>query len=408
MSALININTPAKFIIDGHWYVRSRHAVVLKNNPECTFTENYERDKKTFWTKLTMDLMSDLRSVGNFVNDITIVSDYKSWRKDHKYIVAPWQSIEQQVDSYKSNRTYSTEINWLQLYKAFDEWCLMLEQHFKIAYIKAYGAEGDDLMHVIKGIYNNAGQNVILYTTDGDSIQNCVVNENGSYTVQFKKQRGNKFNNFQTINTLICTDAFNDALKESVKIDMFSYEPGQQSAKESMQDFFKAVDTHNIPAFIFCKCIFGDGGDNVKPVMQKFTAKTAPVPKLKHLTAALEAINMTYDKLTFEHLYNVDFLNSVLAALHNNFMGMLTLPDNYKKYYLDKFIENRHLMYLNKFEMPKTVMTTIANQIAAKTSIFATNSNIFSMPSYIDVLRILGIDAERQYQSNDPFSTLIV
>jgi hypothetical protein len=400
---MIDLNKPSVLTIDGFWFVRSRYSIVLKNNPECTFMGNYERDKATLWQKLTMDLCAEVRNLGNIIDDITIVTDYNSWRKSHVYLTAPWSKLSDDIDSYKSNRTYDTAIDWNAMYKAFDAWCVALEQHFKIAYIKSYGAEGDDLMHVIKTIYNKAGKNVILFSTDGDSIQNCDVTESGAFTIQYKKQPGNKHNNFQVTNKLICINAFAEAINSTTAVNIFDFEPGNVSIQDAMIAHFHNVETHSIPTFLFYKCIMGDGGDNVMPVMQRFTAKKQFSPKINHIEAVLEKHAMSYKDLTLDHLYDVPFIKSFVNTLHSEFMKMLTLPDNYAEYYVNKFIENRHLMYLSDKEIPMNVMESIRTSISAKIEFIKIKSTLNQVATYKDALQIMGITVE-SHASNDAFS----
>jgi hypothetical protein len=401
------INSKAVLIVDGHWFARSRHAVLRKDNP-CTFTDTVEQDKQLYMSKLTMDLSAEIRNCTDLIDDIVIVHDYKSWRKDIKQLNAPWENPDAALTEYKGNRVYDQEINWGVLHNTTHEWSKKLQQHFNVTTIKAYGAEGDDIMHILSELYNKAGVNVILYSTDGDLTQLCRTNENGTYTALYKKKAGTKHNNYRSTNVLICNDALANSIAAQDPIDVFSYDPSANSCKTFMLNHFNDFERHYIPAYVFYKCIMGDAGDNVKPLMQRSTASKTFRVNVKHIDATLEKLSMNWSSLTLEHLYDIQFVKTFTTILHSEFFGkhMLTLPDSHKQYYINKFVENRQLVYLSTKEMPKSTLDSIKKSINDNIDTIKVKANVSAMYNYESVLEKLEIKAAKVTAVDDFFNNI--
>ena len=398
------INQKAVFIVDGHWLARSRHAVLRKEHT-CTFTDNLEHDRQLYMSKLTMDLSAELRNCADLIDDVVIVHDYKSWRKSVKQMKAPWEDAEAALTEYKGNREYDQAINWAELHKATYEWSKKLEQYFNVTTIKAYGAEGDDIMHIMSELYNKAGVNVILFSTDGDLTQLCKTNENGTYTALYKKKAGSKYNNYKSSNVLICNDNLADTIAVEDPVDVFSYDPSMNSCKSFMMKHFDTFERHYIPAYVFYKCIMGDGGDNVKPLMQRSTASKTFRVKNTHIDSALSKLSMDWSSLTLDHLYDIQFVKTFSEILHSEFFGkhMLTLPDSHKQYYINKFIENRQLMYLSTKELPLNTLDSIKKSISDSIDIIKVKANVSRMYNFKEVLDNIGVKSQLNTTSVDSF-----
>jgi 5'-3' exonuclease len=393
MNQTLKLNNKATLVIDGQWYLRSRFSVIRKDNPTCTFTGDIQADRNLLMSKLTMDLCAEIRNCAELIDDIVIVADYSSWRKKVTTIVAPWDAASvDPTETYKSHRVYDESINWLETYKLLNDWGQLLESKFNIAYLKAYGAEGDDIIAIITKQLNAVGRNAIILATDGDMTQCSSSNENGTYTALYRKCAGTKKNYYKGFNMLITDDPLRDAIVNfEAPQSMFDFNPSASAIPTFMKQFFKEINAHQIPAFLFYKVLMGDGGDNVSEIMTRKGGKNNFHLKLNHIGDALNANCLAFDTLKIEHLYDKNVIEGVIEHLHKNFMKMLTYPAEYKEYYINKFVENRKLMFLDEREIPTNVTTAIKQVIADKASILANKALLSSMTSYVDVLSEIGV-----------------
>lgn len=410
---LPNLIKPAKFLVDGHWFTRSRYSVVLRENPNCTFMENIERDRNVFMTKLTMDLFAEIRNIGKLIDQVVICSDYSSWRKNINFTKAPWDKPllpGEDPNSYKSQRVKSSEVNWNEVNRCFSDWALLMEKHFNIPYIKSYLAEGDDLMCLISSIYNNAGHNVIVFSTDGDMGQLARVNENGSWTACYKKKVGNAKYGTKNENHLIARMELIDEINNGTgpEFDIFSGNPNIDSSNDLFKSFFQQFIDIKPAGFLLEKIIEGDLKDNVLPTMVRFTAKTQQRPKKAHIEKALGLIGLTLDTVTIDHLYQQDFIVNVLRSVHDQMMKMNELPAEYMEYYINKFVENRKMLYLSDREIPMNVLSEAKKLIMSKAKLFGEKTNILEQGHYNNCLVTMEIKEIQQHtlHTTDPFAGL--
>lgn len=149
----------------------------------------------------------------------------------------------------------------------------------------------------------------------------------------------------------------------------------------------------------------GDGGDNVKPLMQRSTASKTYRVKNTHIDAALSKMSMDWSCLTLSHLYDVQFVKTFSEILHKEFFGkhMLTLPDSHKQYYINKFIENRQLMYLSTKELPLSTLDSIKKTIGDNIDVIKVKASVNKMHNFKDVLDIIGVKSQLNTTSVDSF-----
>ena len=394
----------ATLVIDGHWFARSRFAVLQKDN-QISFKENVQADRDLFMAKLTQDLAAELRACQHGIDDVVIVHDYKSWRKNHTMLKAPWET-ESSGESYKGTRVYSEDVNWLEMYKCLIDWGALLEQHFSVLNLRAYGAEGDDLMFAVSNIFNNAGRNVVLFSTDGDLIQLCTTKDNGAYTALYKKKMGTKAEGYKSLNVLLCDQALHDALTTETASSVFDNGIGSTSPHSWFKEFFASFNSHDINAYLLNKICTGDAGDNVSPLMQRKSGDRTYKITSNILEKSLAKLNMSYDSLTHSHLYDAEFISRLTQVLHQDFMKMLTLPDEYKQFYINKFIENRHLMHLSKDEIPLQVQDSMKTAMQEKAHIIKEPTRLSGLMSANDALATMGVHYQykNNNQSNDFFN----
>ncbi|WIC41506.1 hypothetical protein MA9V1_242 [Chryseobacterium phage MA9V-1] len=405
----IQINKAAKFVVDGHWFSRSRFSVIGIENKDFTFTDNLARDRKLFMSKLTMDLFAELRNLGPLVDQVVIVSDYISWRKRVNFLKAPWDApVLGEDPSYKSQRTYDSEVNWGEMHKCFSDWATLMQQHFNIPYQRSLGCEGDDWAYIISDIYMQAKQNVILFSTDGDMGQLCRTNDNGNYTALYKKKRKKVPGGWKSENHLIATDETIQAINNThSQVDVFSYDPSFVAPYEHFPKHFQEFHDILPAAFLLHKIIEGDGKDNVSPLMVRKTAKTTQRPKSPQIHEALKEIGLDWNTVTFDHFYREDFINHMTTSMHNKVMKMVTLPEDYATFYKNKWVENRNLLHLSNKEIPVNVYDAARKEIQTNAKLFGEKTNILSSGHYKDVLAIIGVEEQTTTAGGtDPFAGL--
>lgn len=386
----VNIHKPSKMVVDGHWFTRSRHAITRKDNPECTFMVDIERDRKTFMKKITMDLFADVRNLRGMVDQVVIVSDYVSWRKQVEYIHPPW--LQDADDSYKSQREYDSEINWQALHNTFSEWALLMEKHFNIPYIKVHGAEADDLMFLNKTFINGMGENALLYATDGDTNQNIHLGENGAFTGVYKKVMSGARGS-QTLKTTLTAprDVIEAINNGKTVVDVFNFDPLAPKVEESYQNFFNTFNDDVFPlAFVLEKILNGDSKDNIFPIMYRKVKKMVK-PKLDVIKKACELLGVQMHKITVEHLYDEDFIKGILKYMHDKFMNMEDMPEEYEKYYWDKYVQNRALVYLSVKEIPLVIVDKMKSAIKEKSKMILGTTNLLDAGNFHNALDIMGI-----------------
>lgn len=407
------LDKPAKMLVDGHWFTRSRFSVIQRENPDCNFMVNIERDRNLFMSKLTMDFFAEVRNMGAIIDQVVIMSDYSSWRKSINFVKAPWDKPllpGEDPASYKSQRVKAAEVNWNEVNRCFSDWALLMEKHYGIPYIKSYLAEGDDLMCLVSSIYNTAGQNVIIFSTDGDMGQLARVNENGTWTACYKKKVGNAKYGTKNENHLIARMSLIDEINHGTgpEFDLFSGNPNIDTQHDLYKKFFQQFIDIKPAAFLLEKIIEGDLKDNVLPTMVRFTPKTQQRPKTAHVEKALAGLGLSFDTVTIEHLYQRDFMEYVLRSVHDQMMKMSELPAEYMEYYINKFVENRKMLYLSDREIPMNVLSEAKKLIMSKAALFGQKTTILTEGHYNNCLITFGIKEVPQHtlHTGDPFAGL--
>lgn len=240
-------------IIDGNFHFhKSLYASTSYSKGRLLGTQ---KDKDVYMRKLAMDLAFGLRMFPAPDRVVFTMDDY-SWRK----------SVEiEENTGYKANRERDeSAVDWA----AFNE---INKDFFKIVEEKGFiastlsGCEGDDLMYFWANKFYENGEDVIIYSGDGDIPQLTKFNENNFICV---------FNIKSTERKIIGAPGFGEWLihqnnKPIDAIDAFmgsDFLPSTHAAVQAVINNSKLVEIEP-EDILFDKIVCGDGGDNIPPMI---------------------------------------------------------------------------------------------------------------------------------------------
>jgi len=184
-------------LIDGNYFIFSRLFVMPRAKSQVLLGD--EKSKLQFMRKLAIDFSAEVRRVKDYVDDIVVAVDDKSWRKD-LYPDA----------QYKGNRKQEDTINWDALYSIYEEFQQILSKK-GVTVHKILGAEADDILFAWSTALNDRGKSCIVWTGDRDLIQ--LVNyskPNDSHTIWF----------YNSKKKLYVYEGFIDDMKTSATTEM--------------------------------------------------------------------------------------------------------------------------------------------------------------------------------------------
>lgn len=365
---------PMTFVIDGYWWSRSRGAVTTPQGMP-TFVDNPEGDYNLFWSKLSTDLAAEVKVLGESIEHIVIVSDKQSWRKDYKYIKAPWEKEEDhKEDQYKAGRTYDKEVDWKAFHSCYFDWCNHLQEKFSVDHYVVKGAEGDDLIAFLGKHLIAQGRNMMYMSADKDLIQNVKVSDTGAMSLYYNRKAGNK-NNRYTSSRVLYQDPHAakmlDALAAGNKRndDIFSY--STVDANNPYSHLLNNVISERIDerpiSFVFYRIILGDAGDGIPPLFDRGERKKPRWPQIGDIYNLLkERYGITDENpITRSALYDQMFIEDFVTEYHKIHMRQDFPSKEHRTYYLNRFYENRKLGFLDENEIPADVWSAMANAVTA-------------------------------------------
>ena len=278
-----------KLAIDGNFFInRIRSAVGLK------FIEDPEMDREQLLYECTRSLCSEIRRLPE-IDKVFIARDSGSWRKSFEqvYPIGKWKDEEEQT--YKANREGEKDFDAKLFYKCYDEWIDLLETKLNIPVIKHYKAEADDICALIAQQYSKNNLPVLLWTSDGDYVQNLQKNV---YLLKFPKRQ-------LWADLSMCGQKSIFNLNENLQFD-------------TLRETFKSDDIiyENPTKSIFKKMVYGDGKDNVPPTFFWLNSKGGRRrPSDSFIQKALEHLVLDVDQLANHHIYDEKFLRDFFSFL---------------------------------------------------------------------------------------------
>lgn len=244
-------------LIDGNYFIFSRLFVIPRAKGEVLLGS--DSSKSQFMRKLAIDLSSEIRKMKDYVDDIVVAVDDKSWRKD-LYPEA----------KYKGNRKQDSDVNWEALYSIYEEFQQILSRK-GVTVHKISGAEADDVLFAWSTLLNNRGKSCIVWTGDKDLIQ--LVNysaPNDAHTVWFynSKKKLYVYPGFvKDMETSIADQMSSDDILFNMGGSHMARDRYQSSIMQWVKD--QKVETVEVDCdrFIFNKVLIGDKSDNIPSVV---------------------------------------------------------------------------------------------------------------------------------------------
>jgi 5'-3' exonuclease len=244
-------------LIDGNYFVYSRLFVMPR--PKSGKLLGDDKQKAQFMRKLAIDFASELRKLQNFVDDVVVAVDSKSWRKD----------LYPEAD-YKGTRKSDSSVDWSNVYEVYGEFQQVLKSK-GVTVQQTSGAEADDVIFGWSVALNDRGKSCIVWTGDRDLIQ--LVNHskaNDAHTIWYwnTKKSLYVYEGFKADMELMASEQLStDEILfnmggEHMGRDEYQYNILQWITKNNID-----ITEVNCDEFIFKKVLTGDSSDNIPSVV---------------------------------------------------------------------------------------------------------------------------------------------
>lgn len=215
-----------------------------------------QKDKEMYMRKVAMDLAYALRMFGA-PDRVVFTLDQYSWRKDI--------DTSEQNDGYKANRIKDdSAVDW----DAFKE---LNNDFFEILANKGFitstlnRCEGDDLLFFWSNKFFEAGEDVVIFSGDGDITQLVKFNDKNFICI---------FNTRSTTRQVIGAPGFGDWINKKLSeptdiYDIFMSSDFVPSSVNMIQSIISTTKLVEIDPdeVLFEKIVCGDAGDNIPPII---------------------------------------------------------------------------------------------------------------------------------------------
>ena len=342
------------------------------------FIQNPEQDMINYQIDLCNHIACEVERVKAFVDNIVIVKDSRSWRKDVEQINIDYvtKSVIKEIN-YKENRTGSEKSvrNDELLYQAFNDFTDCLERDFNLPQTHIYGAEGDDAIWAWTQYLRNEKLFSCVYCSDSDIIQTISPSNSVIRRIRSKVAQNGE---------IIIHPAIHNQMNKFVD-DPFNYNPLKWTHENLMienRQIGSGLRIEN-PDFIKLKLILlGSVKDNVSEAFTWPSTNNNQVRHVneKHIIKALDKFNLKENDIRESMLYDdtflIDFFNETIKNAKPK-----SLNETQKIYFdnaemnpdlvLLKLHSNRKMNILNKLEIPEKVQNDLNKNIKAKCRMLA-------------------------------------
>ena len=331
-------------IFDGNFWLHKTFFIgqKIKQGKPFNFIDEPEEDKNLLLWKLSVDFASEIKRFEGITNRIVYTIDSSSWRKTYAG-----------GETYKANRTKSSEIDWNKIYEVHNEFVAGLEK-LGIIVSRVRGAEADDLIFAWSAHLNQQGQNAMIISGDNDLLQ--LVNKDnssGANTLYY-----NKFDKdlhvFPGFKNWLDQEDFNTTNDIfNLPIDLVS------NSKQHLKDIIKMnkmkLDEVNTNEFLFRKVLIGDMGDNVSP-LHVVIKETKGGPRRFGVTDnhANTILNEFKDDKVFvnqSHFFNDEYIDQIVS-IAKRVIKIEKEPAEIRT----KWLLNRDLVFLHKNCIPAEIL----------------------------------------------------
>ena len=381
-------------LIDGNYFVYSRLFVMPR--PKTGKLLGDEKQKAQFMRKLSIDLASELRKLQDFVDDVVIAVDSKSWRKDH-YPEA----------DYKGTRKSDSSVDWANVYEVYGEFQNILKTR-GVTVQQTSGAEADDVIFGWSVALNGRGKSCIVWTGDRDLIQ--LVNHskaNDAHTIWYwnTKKSLYVYEGFKADMELMASEQLST---EDLLFNMGGEHMGRDEYQHNILNWINkykiGVTEVNCDEFIFKKVLTGDSSDNIPSVVT--WQKEMKNGKLRNYSITdkmaskiWEQYIKEFDNFSIEYLFS-DEQKNILSEVIYRVVGKSS-----KNLIKSSLNNNMALMVLHNRIIPEAIQKAIYKEIDQEWEGAVDNMNVlFDKDKILEGTQWLkGSDAPA---GSDPFADM--
>lgn len=382
-------------LIDGNYFLHSRLFVLPRKKNEQLLGSHDSQSQ--LMRKLSIDLASEVRKMGPFIDQVVVAVDAKSWRKD----LFP-------EAQYKGTREHDDSVNWKGVFNVYVKWQEILAQQGIIVH-QISGAEADDVLFGWSTQLNNEGKNCIVWTGDRDLIQ--LVNYNNAtdaYTLWYYNSKRTllAFEGFEQLlnenrsESLSNEDMLFNMAADEVMHDKMMHDIKQWQVKNSVK-----IEEVNCDEFIFTKILQGDKSDNINSVVT--WTKTMGNGKVRNYSISekmalkvLHQFSKEEGSFRIDMFFNQEYVDKIVDMIYR-VVGKAR-PDEIRL----RFNQNLDLMLLHFNTIPEPIQHEIYKNVEQdmdKTPDFHTISKMERILEGTEWLDKKGTGAPSGY---DPFAGL--
>lgn len=368
-------------LIDGNYFLLSRLMSLPKANAKLKDSEQV----KVFIRKLATDLCAEVRKLkqASAVNDIVLLVDSKSWRKEYYA-----------ESNYKAGRKQSMDIDWQQVYKAYDEFKRLCSLN-GIKVKQTPGAEADDLAYVWSSWLNAQAINTIIWSADEDLIQ----------LVSYQPQTHAHTLWYNTTKNLIYAPSEVQTEIEQ-PADLFNLNEASvfTNGQNPLVTFINTNNTQLIRMdnrfFLLRKILFGDKSDNINPAVywQHVNAKGKTTNRGLNKNQVnqikdqlLKELKMAESDFKIEHLYDKQ-VQTQLADICYRITNKMSPETIYEQLNL-----NLHLISLTQTSIPNGIIEAMQQDLELNRTVELYNcthiDNFLANTEYLSANKGKAIDA---------------
>jgi len=381
-------------LIDGNYFVYSRLFVMPR--PKTGKLLGDEKQKAQFMRKLSIDLASELRKLQDFVDDVVIAVDSKSWRKD----------LYPEAD-YKGTRKADSSVDWANVYEVYGEFQKILKTR-GVTVQQTSGAEADDVIFGWSVALNGRGKSCIVWTGDRDLIQ--LVNHskaNDAHTIWYwnTKKSLYAYEGFKADMELMASEQLStDDLLFNMGGEHMGRDEYQHNILNWINKYKIEISEVNCDEFIFKKVLTGDSSDNIPSVVT--WQKEMKNGKLRNYSITdkmaskiWEQYIKEFDNFSIEYLFS-DEQKNILSEVIYRVVGKSS-----KNLIKSSLNNNMALMVLHNRIIPEAIQKAIYKEIDQEWEGAVDNMNVlFDKDKILEGTQWLkGSDAPA---GSDPFADM--
>jgi DNA-dependent RNA polymerase auxiliary subunit epsilon len=292
------------------------------------YKQNSHTEAKTLCDFVTTSLVSQVKNLYSVIDDVVILQDGQSWRKEVEMILPDNYICES--PQYKANRVKDDKFDWEYINNVSDR----ITDNFKklgIKVIKSQGMEADDLIYIYSTILYNQNKKALLWGSDKD--MKGFVKGNLVFYKKLKNQ----------CDIFVSEELYDKYLGKTTFGNMFT---SKDPYIEHLINITDSTTMVNDGLFLLDGIVKGQKKDNIHPLMCKPTKIRTSSPNKNHIKKALGEIGI--EKVDKELLYNNEFITNFCSEL-------LTITKNTQslEHTLKLYEQNRKLMVIDKRELPE-------------------------------------------------------